>query len=72
MTVRHAHTQVTDKDVNHRGQVGAACEGLNRTRLQLNTTGDLVAPVVVLSHDRPGYLAKTLMTLLKWVLFCLV
>jgi hypothetical protein len=59
--------QVKDRDVNHRGQVGAACEGLDQTRLRLNTTSSLIAPVVVLSHDRPGYLGKTLMTLLKWV-----
>lgn len=53
-----------DRDVNHRGQI-AACEGLDPSRLRLNTTTGLVAPVVVLSHDRPGYLGKTLVTLLK-------
>jgi hypothetical protein len=59
--------QVKDRDVNHRAQVGAACEGLDPTRLKLNTTTGLIAPVVVLSHDRPGYLGRTLMTLLKCV-----
>lgn len=56
-----------DRDVNHRAQAGAACEGLDPTRLKLNTTTGLIAPVVVLSHDRPGYLGRTLMTLLKCV-----
>lgn len=60
--------QVKDRDVNHRGQVGAACQELDQTRLKLNTNSSLIAPVVVLSHDRPEYLGKTLMTLLKWVL----
>lgn len=57
--------QVNDHDINHRGQVGVACRGLDSTRLKLNTSSSLVAPVVVLSHDRPEYLGKTLMTLLK-------
>lgn len=59
--------QVDDHDINHRGQVGVACRGLDSTRLKLNTSSSLVAPVVVLSHDRPEYLGKTLMTLLKQV-----
>lgn len=78
--------QVQEKDLNHRGQVGKACDDLQPWKLSLNTssisanstsyirtantptpssTAQLISPVVVLSHDRTGYLAKTLTTLLK-------
>lgn len=57
--------QIKDTDANHRRAVGTACTGLDHSRLRLNVTEGLVAPVVVLSHDRTGYLAKTMMILLK-------
>lgn len=79
-------SQVHEKDLNHKGQVGTACDNLQRWKISLNTSSisansssyirtantpapsssaQLVSPVVVLSHDRTGYLAKTMTTLLK-------
>lgn len=78
--------QVQEKDLNHKGLVGAACENVQPWKISLNSSSiaansssyirtantpapsssaRLISPVVVLSHDRTGYLAKTMTTLLK-------
>lgn len=51
---------------HHQAQVGAACLVHPQTDgLQLNVTDQLVAPVVVVAHNRVHYLAKCLTSLLK-------
>lgn len=49
---------------HHTGQARAACDSRNATGLQLKLTDNLVAPVVIVAHNRVHYLAKCLMKLL--------
>lgn len=65
------HVQVRDTDVQHVAKLGAACDNLNSSApnsLRLNLSDSLVAPVVILAHSRAHYLAKTFLTLHRWVL----
>jgi hypothetical protein len=59
--------QVRDEDLQHVSQAGPhSCNPGRAPGLQLNASdSQLVAPVVVVAHNRPVYLAKTVMTILK-------
>eukprot|EP00775_Hariotina_reticulata_P008428 gene8428-8611_t len=57
---------IRDEDLQHVGTAGAgACNPGAAQGIKLNVTQQLVAPVVVLAHNRPKYLAKTLHQLLR-------
>lgn len=59
-------TWVRDRDLNHVGLAGSACTSNSSdvAGLRVDKAG-LVAPVVVVSYNRPGYLARTMVTLLR-------
>lgn len=52
--------------VHHVGKAKAACDATGSTRLRLPHASSLVAPVVIVAHDRVHYLAKCLMTVLRY------
>jgi hypothetical protein len=59
-------SQIRDEDLQHVGTAGDhACNPGTAPGIKLNVTKKLVAPVVVLAHNRPKYLAKTLLQLLR-------
>lgn len=53
--------------VHHVGKAKAACDAGGSTGLRLPHASSLVAPVVIVAHDRVHYLAKCLMTVLRQV-----
>jgi hypothetical protein len=57
--------QLPDHKVHHIGQARAACDRRSAAGIKLHVTDKLVAPVVIVAHNRVHYLAKCLMTLLK-------
>jgi hypothetical protein len=58
--------QVTEQDVQHIATDAAVCDPHGAAGLALNATdSQLVAPVVIVGHNRPGYLAKTVISLMK-------
>lgn len=51
---------------HHTARAKAACDGATGTPgLQIQHTKELVAPVVIVAHDRVHYLARCLMTVLR-------
>lgn len=57
--------QLPDHKVHHIGQARAACDKRTSAGISLRVTDKLVAPVVIVAHNRVHYLAKCLMTLLR-------
>jgi hypothetical protein len=53
--------------VQHVGQARSACDKRSGQGISLKVTDALVAPVVIVAHNRVHYLAKCLMTLLRSV-----
>jgi hypothetical protein len=43
----------------------SVCDKRGAAGLTLNITSGLIAPLVIVGHNRPGYLAKTMMILMK-------
>jgi uncharacterized membrane protein len=60
-----AGAHVEDKELHHIVKHAAVCNKNGASGLQLNATPQLVAPVVVVAHARAGYLAKTMVALLR-------
>lgn len=52
--------------VHHAGQARSACDNRGGVGLRVNVTADLVAPLVVVAHNRVHYLAKCLVLLLRY------
>lgn len=50
---------------HHTARAKAACDTAGAPGLQIQHTADLVAPVVIVAHDRVHYLARCLMTVLR-------
>lgn len=53
-------------EVGHVGQPDEACDTRGGRGLTLPPGDKLVAPVVVIAHKRPDYLAKAMVSLLRW------
>lgn len=60
-----ANFQVADAELHHIATHGNVCDKQAAAGLSLNVTPNLVAPLVIMAHNRPGYLAKSLVSLLK-------
>ena len=57
---------VEEKELHHVVTHVSVCDkGPASQGLSLNVTDGLIAPLVVVAHNRPGYLTKTMLTLLK-------
>ena len=62
----YPHLQVQDRDLSHIGRVNANCTSLGNTSgLLLNTSSTLVSPIVVVAYNRPRYLARAMVSLLR-------
>jgi uncharacterized membrane-anchored protein YhcB (DUF1043 family) len=57
--------RVDESELQHIATHSSICDKQGASGLQLNITDELIAPVVVVGCNRPGYMAKTMMTLLK-------
>jgi uncharacterized membrane-anchored protein YhcB (DUF1043 family) len=57
--------RVEESELQHIATHTSICDKQGASGLQLNITDELIAPVVVVGYNRPGYMAKTMMTLLK-------
>lgn len=57
--------RVDDKELHHIVTANSVCDKQGASGLALNVTEDLIAPLVIVGHNRPGYLAKTMMVLMK-------
>lgn len=60
-----AGARVEDAELHHIATHDNVCDKRGAAGLTVNVTEGLVAPLVVVGHNRPGYLAKTMMILLK-------
>lgn len=56
---------VDDSELHHIVTATSVCDKRGASGLSLNVTDELVAPLVIVGHNRPGYLAKTMMVLMK-------
>lgn len=57
--------RVQDSELHHVTTHGNVCDKHEAAGLSLNVTEHLVAPLVIMGHNRPGYLAKSVVSLLK-------
>jgi len=57
--------RVEDKELHHIATHQAVCDKRGASGLTLNVTDELIAPLVIVGHNRPGYLARSIMTLMK-------
>ena len=53
--------------IHHVGMARHACDKRDATGIKLHVSEKLVAPVVIVAHNRVHYLAKCLMNILRWV-----
>jgi hypothetical protein len=57
--------QAPHVQVHHVSQAHSACDKRSGSGIKLAVSDTLVAPVVVVAHNRVHYLAKSLMTVLR-------
>lgn len=57
--------RVADNELHHIATATSVCDKHGASGLTLDLTDDLVAPLVVVGHNRPGYMAKTIIKLMK-------
>jgi hypothetical protein len=60
-----AGAHVANHELHHIATEKAVCDKNGASGLNLNITDDLLAPVVVVGHNRPGYMARTIIQLMK-------
>lgn len=61
-----AAARVEDKELHHIATHGDICDKGAAQGIRLNVTQQLVAPLVVMAHARPDYLAKAMVILYRW------
>ena len=57
--------QVANHELHHIATEKDVCDKHDASGLTLNITEDLIAPVVLVGHNRPGYMARTIIQLMK-------
>lgn len=57
--------RVEENELHHIATHHSVCDKGGASGLSLNVSGELIAPLVIVGHNRPGYLTKTMMILLK-------
>lgn len=57
---------LADHQVHHIGMARAACDKRSSAGIKLRVTDKLVAPIVVVAHNRVHYLAKCLVTIYRY------
>lgn len=58
---------VKDEELHHIATHTSICDKQGAAGLSLNVTDVLVAPVIIVGHNRPGYMAKAIMSIMRWV-----
>lgn len=57
--------RVEDKELHHIVTASSVCDKRGASGLTLNVTDEMVAPLVIVGHNRPGYMAKAMMVVMK-------